>query len=242
MKFHPHTKGHYWRHQFWRLWCYLVWLFLRTFYHYRLVQPDDLPQSGPVIYASNHQSHFDPPAVGLLVCQRQFRSLARASLFRIPVFGTVIRMLGAVPLERGASDVVAFKTALRELKAGRSILLFPEGTRTRDGALGEFKRGVVLLQQRSNATIVTLAVEGAHEIWPPSRSFPRLTGRIVSRAGTPISHAELEELGTDAALAKLKREIETMRLQLRQELRAVTNGKYPPRGPADSPYWENEES
>ena len=242
MKFHKHPPGEFWSHQFWCFCSRLVRMYLRTFYRYRLFQPEGLPQSGPVIYASNHQSHLDPPAAGLQVCQRRFRSLARASLFRVPILGWIIHGLGAVPLARGAGDMAAFKVALGVLKEGNSILLFPEGTRTRDGALGEFKRGVILLQKHSKATVVPLAVEGAFDVWPYGQLLPRLTGRIVSMAGTPIPYDELEAIGPDAMLEKLKREIETMRLQLRAELHRVTDGKYPAPGPADRPYWEQEES
>ena len=124
------------------------------------------------------------------------------------------------------------------LEAGHPVLVFPEGTRTRDGVIGPFLPGMLVLVKRTGATVVPVALEGARDVWPPSRSRPRLTGRIVSTTGTPISAGELLAGGREAALDLLRRRIETMRLELRQRLRSQTGGRYPPRGPGDQPFWE----
>ena len=199
-----------------------------------------MPETGPVIYASNHQSHYDPVLVGLLIRDRPFTTFARANLFRFPLFGLIMRLVGATPLERGRGDSAAFKLAIGELKAGRGMMMFLEGTRTRDGALGEFKPGVTLLQKRTRAAILPLAIEGAHDVWPHGQNRPRLTGRIAIMAGNPIPYEEFQRDGADAVLQKLKREIETMRMMLREDLRRSSGGSYPAPSRGDRPFWEME--
>ena len=124
---------------------------------------------------------------------------------------------------------------LARLALGHPVVLFPEGSRSPDGAPLPFKRGVALLLKRSRCPVVPVAVEGCAEAFPKGARFPRLWGkRIAVMVGHPISHDELLKDGPDAALARLTGEIESMRLELRSKLRAATNGRYPPRGPGDS--------
>ncbi len=213
------------------------WIFVSTLVHVALwwlygirrYGKHNVTPHGPAIYVANHQSHLDPPIIGVLVTDRPFSSLARASLFRNPVFAWLIRQLGAIPIEQGKGDAGAIRTAIRELEAGRRILIFPEGSRTPDGDIHEFQRGVMLLLKRASVPVIPIALEGAHDIWPIGRQLPRLTGRLAVMAGMPIEHEDLMKGGPDAALQRLRQEIEMMRLHLRAELRQLTNGRWPTR-------------
>lgn len=230
-----------WRIVFW--WTIvrgLILFFLSVAYRIRREGAEHIPLTGPIIYVSNHQSHYDPPIVGVLVTDRPFSGMARSTLFKSKALAWIMRGIGAIELEQGKGDSGAMKAALAELEAGRHVLIFPEGTRTQDGAIGEFQRGVMLLIKRSNATVVPVALEGAYDIWPIGASRPKLSGRIGVKAAPAISAKELMSQGPDAGLERLKRQIETMRLQLRTHMRRSTNGKYPPPGPGDGPYWESE--
>lgn len=221
---------------FW--WCVvsnIVLLLLKVFYRIRLEGKANVPSEQPVIYLANHQSYLDPPIVGVLVMDRPFASLARENLFRNRMFAWLIRQLGAIPLKQGRGDAGAMKSALDELDAGRNVLLFPEGSRTPDGAVHRFQRGVLLLIKRAKVPIVPIAIEGAHDIWPTGRRRPRLSGRLAVRAGAPIPHDELMREGGDAALERLRRDIDTMRLELRQRLRDETGGRHPAPGAGDHP-------
>ena len=207
-------------------------------YRMRCRGAEHVLRRGPMIYISNHQSHFDPPIVGSLVYDRPFTAIARSTLFRFKPFAWTIKLIGAIPLEMGTSDRAAMRTAIEELKDGGCVLLFPEGSRTRDGAMGEFKNGVYMLLKRSGAPVLPVAFEGAYDIWPHGQRFPKLRGRIlVETAAPPIPAQELTALGPEKALEHLRRIIETKRLELRKELRAKTRGRYPAPGPADEPYW-----
>ena len=108
---------------------------------------------------------------------------------------------------------------LRRLEGGRAVLIFPEGSRTTDGRVAPFKRGVAVLVKRSRCPVVPVALEGAYEAWPRSRRLPRWLGhRVAVMYGRPIPHDELMHGGADAALLRLHDEVEAMRLALRERL------------------------
>ena len=215
----------------------LIWLVFKLLYRLRCYGFEHVPRTGPVIYVANHQSHYDPPIAGILVHDRPFAAMARASLFKFKLFAWMIRSIGAIDLEQGRGDAGAMKAALAELEAGRCVLIFPEGTRTRDGALGEFQRGVMLLIRRSCAPVMPIAIEGAFDVWPTTAARPKLSGRLGVMGAPPIPTDELLKDGADAAMERLKRQIESMRLQLRDEMRRTSRGRYPAPGPGDEPYW-----
>lgn len=227
---------------------FLAWVVTSSFVHFLLIalyglrcyRKEHVTSDGPAIYVSNHQSHLDPPILGVLVADRPFSSLARASLFRNRFFAGLIRWLGAVPLEQGKGDIGAIKTALAELEAGRRVLIFPEGSRTPDGTLQEFQRGVMLLIKRAKVPVIPLVVEGAYDVWPAHQALPRLGGRLAVMAGEPIDPEQLLADGANAGLEQLRRTIESMRMQLRHEMRNYTGGRCPQPGPGDVPYWERE--
>jgi 1-acyl-sn-glycerol-3-phosphate acyltransferase len=216
----------------------LVCLWLRLGYRYRCSGREHVPPHGPVIFASGHQSHLDPLIVGVLVHDRPSASMARASLFEPFFFGALLRFMGAVPIQRGRGDSGAVRTAIGILEGGRTLLVFPEGTRTRDGRTAPMRGGAALLAQRSGAPIIPIAVEGARDVWPYGRSRPRLRGWIAAKAGPAIPVEELVDADGERDLEPLRRRIETMRLELREEIRERTRGRAPAPGEGDRPYWE----
>ncbi|MBT8485760.1 MAG: 1-acyl-sn-glycerol-3-phosphate acyltransferase [Phycisphaerales bacterium] len=186
--------------------------FFRIVYHARREGMDNIPPDGAIVYAANHQSHFDPPLVATAVRERPCAFLARASLFRPILFGRLIRFLNSIPLERGRATT-ALRAAITELEAGRCVLLFPEGTRASGAEVGKFRGGVVMLARRTGATIVPVAIAGARDIWPRSRRLPRLRGRLRVRIGAPLKSVDLE--GTDEDVLELLR---TRIIAMREEL------------------------
>ncbi len=179
-----------------------------------------------MLLVSNHQSHFDPPLLALCLPSRQFRPVARASLFKIPGFSRLIRTLNAVPLDNTTGDLASLRLAADLLAAGDVVTLFPEGSRTRDGAIGHFKRGVTVLLRQAHCVIVPCAIDGAFDAWPRRRLLPRLVSRrIAVSVGRPIDADELMELGPDNALALLRAEITA----LHHDLEAGRSGPSAPR-------------
>ncbi len=124
---------------------------------------DNIPVEGGVIIAANHMSNWDPPFLASFL-ERPVSYMAKQELFEIPVFGTVIRWLFAFPVRRGAADRSAVKAAVRELRSGRCVGIFPEGTRSKDGEVHSFGAGVALLASMSGAPVVPAAIIGTDKM------------------------------------------------------------------------------
>lgn len=194
----------------------------------------NVPTTGAVLLVSNHQSNLDPPAISSSVTHRQLSFVAKESLFRKKLTAWMIGSLNSIPLKLGESDARAIKAVVHRLRSGKAVLIFPEGTRTPNGQVQPFKRGVLLLVRRSACPVVPVAIEGPFDIWPKAGKMRLFSARIAVRFGKPIPANELMRDGPDAALARMAREIETMRLGLRRMLRRHTKGRYPPPGPGDT--------
>ncbi len=145
---------------------------MRWWFGLRVRGAEHVPASGPVLVVSNHQSVLDPPLVGGATA-RTLHFMAKAELFRIPLFGRLIRSLNAHPVRREGSDPRALKVAARLLEDGHALLAFPEGTRSRDGSLRAGKPGVGMLAVLSGAPVVPAYVAGSLEALPRGRWWPR---------------------------------------------------------------------
>jgi 1-acyl-sn-glycerol-3-phosphate acyltransferase len=152
----------------------------------------NIPSKGGVLVVSNHQSHLDPPLVGM-GCGRHLSYVARQTLFVFKPFAWLIWSINAIPIDREGFGIAGIKESLRRLKNGEMVLIFPEGTRTPDGEIKPFKPGITSLAVRSKASILPVAIEGAFKCWPKSRTFPR-PGRISVHYGRPILPQEYEGL------------------------------------------------
>ena len=152
---------------------------MRAWFGLRVRGAEHIPSSGPALIVSNHQSILDPPLIGGAM-RRQIYFLAKAELFRIPVFGPLIRALHARPVRREGSDPRALRTAALLLKEGKALLVFPEGTRSLDGRLGEGKPGVGMLAVTSGAPVVPAYVSGTLEALPKGATWPRRSQVSVS--------------------------------------------------------------
>jgi 1-acyl-sn-glycerol-3-phosphate acyltransferase len=141
-------------------------------FRWRVFNPDRVPDQGPFILASNHASALDPPLVGS-ACPREISYLARASLFRFPVVGRVLKGVNAIPVDREGGGAAGLKGILDRLMAGGGIMLFPEGTRTPDGKLQPARLGIGLTVIKSSAPVVPVRVFGTFEAMNRNARFPR---------------------------------------------------------------------
>lgn len=215
----------------------LAQLVLRVGFGAQAFHRDRVPATGALLIASNHQSFLDPPLVGSFVNCRQLAFVARIGLFKSRFFGWFIASLNALPIrEDGGNDNAAIKAVLTLLAAGQAVVIFPEGSRTQTGATNEFKRGVAVLVKRARCPVVPAAIEGVFDAWPIKAKRPRpFTSPVMVMYGHPIPYDELMKDGPEAAMIRLAREVETMRLELRAKIRERTGGKYPAPGPGDVP-------
>jgi 1-acyl-sn-glycerol-3-phosphate acyltransferase len=123
---------------------------------------ENIPAAGPVILCSNHISNFDPPTVGVRL-NRKIHYMAKSELFRVPLFGSLIKALGAFPVNRGGVSKDSIKTAIALLKDGNVMGIFPEGSRNRGGDAA--KKGAALIALRSGAVVIPVAISGSYKLF-----------------------------------------------------------------------------
>ncbi|MBL4591125.1 MAG: 1-acyl-sn-glycerol-3-phosphate acyltransferase [Phycisphaerales bacterium] len=183
-------------------------LIMRVIFRLRRRGVMNIPRSGPVLLIANHQSFLDPPIVTVFVRHRHADFLAREGLFRFRPFGYVIGLLNSSPIKQGAGDTAAMKATIAKLKDGKMMLVFPEGARTTDGKMHEFKRGIGVLLKRTDCQVVPVGIAGAYRAWPRTRKFPRLFNKSMAVVyGTPINSKVLMENGVDQAISTLASEV-----------------------------------
>lgn len=169
------------------------WILFRSLYasyfRWRVFDAENVPLQGGVILASNHASFLDPPLVGAGL-RRDINYLARESLFRFPGIGALLRSWNSVPVDRDGGGARGLKAILDRLLAGGGIILFPEGTRTRDGKLQPARSGIGLTVIKSNAPVVPVRVFGTYEAYGRHLKFPR-PHRVAVKYGRPLDFARL---------------------------------------------------
>lgn len=168
---------------------------------------ENVPDEGPVILACNHQSFLDPMIVGIGVRTRQTHYMARENLLKVPILGPFLKSMKVHPVKRGHVDPRALRKTLEILRAGDVILIFPEGTRTRDGGLGEFKAGVGAIAARTDAWIVPVCLAGTFDCWPRSQPIFR-RGRVRLTYGKPFK-ASPDDKGV-GAVKRVREEVGRM--------------------------------
>ena len=182
-------------------WC-LFRLVFAAYFRWRVFNPERVPLTGPVILAANHASFIDPPLVGSGL-KREINYLARESLFRFPVVGAVLRAVNSVPVDRDGGGAAGLKAILGRLLAGGGIILFPEGTRTRDGRLQPARSGIGLAVIKSEAPVVPVRVFGTFEAYGRHLKFPH-PHPIAVKYGQPILFEELRAEAKTCSKPRLK--------------------------------------
>lgn len=143
----------------------------KTFFSYRVIGAENMIEEGPCIIAANHCSFFDPPLVGV-ACQRAIHYLARKTLLDVPVLGPILPELNVIPVDQKNADRSALMGAIRVVKNGGAVLIFPEGTRSPDGNLQAAQPGLGMIAAKTGAPIVPVRIFGSYQamrkgqVWP----------------------------------------------------------------------------
>jgi 1-acyl-sn-glycerol-3-phosphate acyltransferase len=174
----------------------------KFYFRWRVYNPERVPLKGPVILASNHASFLDPPLVGSGL-KRGINYLARENLFRFPVLGWVLHRWQAVPVDREGGGAKGLKVILDRLLRGGAIILFPEGTRTRDGKLQPARSGIGLTVIKSAAPVVPVRVFGTFEAYGRHIAVPR-PRRIAVKYGRPMAFEQPRMEARTCSKARLK--------------------------------------
>lgn len=176
---------------------------------------EHVPAAGGALVLSNHQSHFDPVLIGL-ACDRRLNYLARKTLFRFAPFRWLIQSLDAIPIDRDGLGLDGLKETLRRLKRGEMVLIFPEGTRTRDGEMAPIKPGFSALAKRGNVWLVPVAIEGAFDAWPRRRPLPGVS-TIHIQFGEPIDGQTAARYDERELVAEVERRIRGCHAEARRQ-------------------------
>jgi CMP/dCMP kinase len=173
----------------------LARLFFKVFFRLKIYGEKHV-QTGPGLLIANHTSFYDPPVLSIS-CLEEVHFLARESLFRIPLLGSLIKVLNTHPVARDASDIHVLRQMIRLLGEGNKLIIFPEGKRSEDGKMKPFERGFVFLAKKAKCTVYPAYIDGAYLAWPQHKKFPKLFGKITCVFGSPIFWEDFEDLPKD---------------------------------------------
>ena len=164
---------------------FVVRLYFRLMYKLRIEGKDNIPDDTTVIYACNHRSNADPPLLGC-AAKGKFAFMAKEELFRNKLFAWLIRSLGAFPVARGKGDTAVIDTAIERLGANRSLMIFPEGTRSKDGKVGRCHTGAALIAARAGKPVIPVGICYGEKL--------RFRTPLTLKFGNPIDPAEYCEI------------------------------------------------
>jgi 1-acyl-sn-glycerol-3-phosphate acyltransferase len=170
-----------------------------------------IPRDKGVILMPNHESHLDPPTM-IRMCPIPVRFVAKASLFRFPVLGWAMWSMGMIPIDRSNREkaFASIDQAAKTIQAGKSVLVFPEGTRTFDGDLRAFKKGGFVMAVRGGVPIVPVGIAGTRHIMPRGFLVPN-AGHVVVVVGDPIDTSGYDVDSKEELMAIVRERISELR-------------------------------
>lgn len=167
-------------------------LFYKLCFHITVEGTKNIPDDGGVLICSNHMSNFDPPLIGTSVA-RDLSFVSKEELFEVPLLGRLLRRVHAFPIKRGAGDRGAIRVAVRLIREGHALLIFPEGTRNRSGHLQKGLSGAGFFALKTDVTVIPCAIIGTY----------KFRSRVKVVFGSPVDTASMkrERLKPSAASA-----------------------------------------
>ena len=162
----------------------LAKLLARVFFRMRVVHPERMIESGPLILAVNHTSFFDPPLAG--ICSRRgVYYLARKTILKWPFFGPLFPAMNVIPVERDGNDMSALREVIKKIKEGNGVVLFPEGTRSKDGNIQPARAGIGFVIAKTGAPVLPMRIFGAYDAFPKNSKRLHFT-QITVVIGKPL--------------------------------------------------------
>lgn len=198
------------RNRMWRTYQFALQNVFAFWLTYRAYGLENLPPAGGGLIVANHQSYLDPLLIGLPL-HRPISFLARDSLFKVPLLGWILRNTYVMPINRDAASPSSIRECLKRMEEGFLVGIFPEGTRTPDGEMAQFKPGFLSLIRRSDVPVYPVGISGAYEAYPKGAWFvlPKPV-RVVY--GQPITRHELASFlikgQEDACIAFIRKRVE----------------------------------
>ncbi len=145
----------------------------RVLFRFRTVGTEHMPRHEGLLVAANHASYLDIPALGCALPRRVYY-LGRYDLFPNRLLGGILRSLGWIPMRHYRLDRESFRTAIELIKGGKAVVIYPEGTRSKDGRLGPGKPGIGIIVAETGCRVLPVYLEGTHDVLPVGARWPRL--------------------------------------------------------------------
>ena len=159
---------------------------------------ENIPEQGGVLLVSNHVSFLDPVIIGA-AADRELHFLGEDSYFRIPYVGSLFTQLNGIPIKRETPGWQSLKEVISRLRIGKAIVIFPEGTRSADGILGEVKKGISFIIHHSDVPTIPVLLKGSERFMPRGSKFIH-PAQLSVTFGPPIDFAALEGIHQRQAL------------------------------------------
>ena len=213
---HPLAEG------FWYLVSRVFQIIARDRFQLKVSGLENLPQQGPCILSSNHQSYLDPAVLAAVLPRNIFVNsfaVGTSEIFGEGFMRKLAKAVRVVVVDPDANLVPAMRAGAFGLRHGRNLILYPEGERSIDGTVRTFKKGAAILAIHTQAPIVPIAIDGFHESWPRGKSFQRFAP-LKMRFGDPVyppPESEASEEAYAALIAKVKERVMEMWKELRGE-------------------------
>ena len=194
-------------------------LTLRLFADWKVNGLENVPPMGALIIIANHQSNFDPPLLSASIPRRVF-FLAKSGIFMGHIVTWFLSSYGAFPVNRESADIRAYRWVISQLRAGKPVVLFPEGTRSQDG-MKRAKPGIAQIALQSQASILPVGIVGTHRLGTWMRVF-NPTGKITVNIGQVFSVPPIEGRPNRELLESISDMImERVAMQLPDEIKGV---------------------
>jgi 1-acyl-sn-glycerol-3-phosphate acyltransferase len=152
-------------------------------FRYQAFGQENIIEDGPAIMAANHQSYLDPPLIGI-TCRTELYYLARKTLFKNRLFGSILSGVNALPVDLSGADLTAVRTIINLLKQGHRTVIFPEGTRSLTGQIQPARPGIGMIIAKTLAPVVPMRIFGSFQAWPKGGNIKRCPITVV--VGKPI--------------------------------------------------------
>jgi 1-acyl-sn-glycerol-3-phosphate acyltransferase len=162
-------------------------------FRFRVYGRENIIEEGGCLLAMNHESYLDPPFAGLC-CRRQIHYLARKTLLDWPIIGSLLPKVNVIPVDQDRADMTALKVVIKLVRAGECTIVFPEGSRTEDGAFLPALPGIGLIIAKTLCPVVPMRIFGAHAAFPRG-GRPHLFKKITIVVGEPMRFTEADLVG-----------------------------------------------
>jgi 1-acyl-sn-glycerol-3-phosphate acyltransferase len=201
-------------------------LYARIYHDLTVVTSSRLPRQGPAILVCNHISALDPVLLQSVCSTRVITWMMASEYMKLPVLGRVFKILGIIPVERTGRDTGPLRTALRDLKKGRVIGIFPEGSFSTDGNLKEFQTGVALMAIKTGAAVYPAYQDGTHRDSDMVATFVNRTKAFIAFGpAVEFDRSNSSKENLELATGAIKNAVERLSVDVH---RAMENDKFKP--------------